>query len=87
MRTPTTMSAGVSEETLVVFIRDELLFGAAESLSPGDELLTSGLLDSMSVMSLVAHLEELLGRPIPDDDITVEHFANVASICTYLRLA
>ena len=49
------------------------------------ELVTTGLLDSMDVVRLVAHLERTLGITIPDRDIEVDHFNSIAQISSYLE--
>ena len=49
------------------------------------ELVTTGLLDSMDVVRLVAHLERTLGIMIPDGDIDVDHFDSIAKISSYLE--
>jgi len=85
MTAPTAIGMPLTEELLASYIRDELLFGTVPELSPTDDLLASGLLDSMAVVTLVGYLEQQLGRRIPDTDITVENFVSVENICTYLR--
>jgi|OM-RGC.v1.033812893 Acyl carrier protein len=64
------------------FISERLLDGQA--VAADEDLLLSGLLDSLGVMTLVAYLESHLGRKIPAQDITVEHFSSVATITEYL---
>ncbi len=49
------------------------------------ELITTGLLDSMDVVRLVAHLERTLGITIPDGDIDVDHFDSIAKISSYVE--
>ncbi len=49
------------------------------------ELVTTGLLDSMDVVRLVAHLERTRGITIPDGDIDVDHFDSISKISSYLE--
>lgn len=84
MTTATPTPAPVTEQSLTAYICNELLFGTVSDLSPTDDLLASGLLDSMAVVTLVGFLEQLIGRRIPEPDITVEHFTSVATICCYV---
>jgi len=52
---------------------------------PDDEdILLSGLLDSIAVMRLVAFLEMEFGVTIPPEDVTVANLANVDAIVAYL---
>ncbi len=64
------------------FIINELLSGKAVGLT--DDLLLTGMLDSIAVMRLVAYIEEECGVSVPVEDITIEHFINIESINNYL---
>jgi len=44
-------------------------------LSDDDDLLTSGLVDSLGMMSLVAFIEEQFGVAVPPEDVTLETFS------------
>lgn len=65
------------------FISSTLLGG--EIVAASDELLLSGILDSLGVMSLVAFIEKERGLNIPAQDLTIENFASVDAISDYLR--
>ena len=59
-------------------------FGVApETLTDDSELFSSGLIDSMSVITLVSFLETELGVPIPPTDITLENLDSISRIATY----
>jgi len=47
-------------------------------------LLGSGLLDSLSVMSLVHYIEQETNVAVPAEDVTIEHFVSLAAIEAYL---
>lgn len=49
-----------------------------------ENLLLSGLVDSIGVMSLVSHLETAHGVTVPMDEVTVENFVSIAAIDAYL---
>lgn len=73
-------------DALTRFIADELLSGRRSTpLGADDELLESGLLDSLGVMQLVWFLEEEFGVQVPPEDVTLEHFRSVARIAAYLE--
>lgn len=63
------------------FVSTELLSG--RTVAEDDDLLLSGLVDSIGVMRLVAFLEEAAGIRIPPEDVTIEHFMSVAAIARY----
>ncbi|MEV8466973.1 phosphopantetheine-binding protein [Fluviibacterium sp. DFM31] len=64
------------------FIETTLLRGRA--IGGGEELLLSGLLDSLAVMALVAEVERVSGRPVPPTDVLIENFATLDAIGAYL---
>jgi len=54
-------------------------------IGPDTELITTGLLDSMSVVRLAAYLERRFQLVIPDLDIEVDHFNSISKISSYLE--
>ena len=54
-------------------------------LSNATSLLDTGVLDSLSLMRLVAFVEERFGVVVDDVDLVPEHFDSVDAICAYLR--
>lgn len=54
-------------------------------LTENSELLEEGLLDSMKVVQLVSLLEDLLGRPLPSDEVTAENFESPKRITAMIR--
>jgi acyl carrier protein len=65
------------------YVVNELLNG--RNIGDADDLLLSGLVESLGVMRLVAHLEQRFDVRIPPQDITIEHFANIDAIHRYLE--
>ena len=43
-------------------------------------LFADGLLDSLSILHLIARVEELTGAPVPDHLVVMRHFQSVAAI-------
>ena len=76
----------VSNHTAIIkFIQENLLSKKGEiELSAEDDLLGSGLLDSMGVMRLVGFVEETFSIKIPPEDIVIENFMDVKSITNYI---
>ena len=75
-----------NQEIIINYIQVNLLGrkGAIE-LSPEDDLLGSGLLDSMGVMRLVGFVEETFNIKIPPEDIVIENFMDVNAITNYVK--
>jgi acyl carrier protein len=67
------------------FILVELLKTPNATLADEDDLLLSGLLDSLNVMRLVAYIEEQSGTSIPPEDLLPEHFETLSCILSYLQ--
>jgi acyl carrier protein len=76
------MSTPITKEALTAFVSDKLLAGQA--ITSDENLLLSGLVDSLGVMTLVAHLEEVTSDKIPMEDVILENFASVDAILSYL---
>ena len=63
------------------FIETELSLGRGTgTLSPEDDLLAKGLVDSHGVMELVGFIEERYGITVADEDLTPENFQSLVRI-------
>jgi acyl carrier protein len=71
-------------EKLARYIASELLNQANLVIGVDDDLLGTGLLDSLSVMSLVYHIEEDVGISIPAEDVLIENFGSLSAIDRYV---
>ena len=76
-----------SDQAIIIkFIQENLLGGkGAIELLPEDDLLGSGLLDSMGVMRLVGFVEDTFQIKIPPEDIVIENFIDVNAITNYVK--
>lgn len=74
-----------NEELILQFIRTELVARPEQVVGPHDELLLDGVLDSIAVMQLIAHLEKSIGISIPPEDVTLENFRSVNAMALYLE--
>ena len=75
-----------NQSIIINYIQENLLGGKdAIELSPEDDLLGSGLLDSMGVMRLVGFVEETFNIKIPPEDIVIENFMDVKAIMNYVK--
>jgi len=50
------------------------------SIAPDEDLIGSGIVDSLGLTELVAFIEERFGVTIDDDDVVIDHFRNLHSI-------
>lgn len=77
--------AGDAEAPLIDFIARELIRGGDHQLEADDDLLSSGLVDSLGVMRLIHFLEERYRVSVPPEDVTLENFMTVRAIAGYLE--
>jgi acyl carrier protein len=73
------------ESIILDFIRDELGNGQPIDLDAGANLLTSGLVDSVGIMRLVAHVESQLHLTVPATDLVPGNFRTVEIMAAYLQ--
>jgi acyl carrier protein len=65
---------------LIGYLRDSLSIDAADRES---ELFSSGLLDSVSMVNLLAFIEQSTGISIRAEDVTLENFDTPARILRF----
>jgi len=74
------------QDKIIQWIREICLYDEPEAVLTEDSaLLEEGLLDSMKVVQLVSLLEDLLGRPLPVDEVTAENFESPKRIATMIQ--
>lgn len=73
------------EERIIRFIDNEILGGSGPGVSVDDEIVLDGTVDSLGVTRLLDFIEESLGVSVPAEDVTIENFQSVGSLCVYLR--
>lgn len=69
-------------EEIINYISNEI----DTQISEKDELLSSGLIDSITIMKLIAHIEEAYEIKVPPQDMVIENFNTVSSITEYITL-
>lgn len=78
------MEATALEAALQTFLADVLRVRVAP-VARDLELVGDGYLDSMDLVRLAAHLEELLGLEIADDEISDENLGSIARVLAYVE--
>jgi acyl carrier protein len=71
-------------DKLIKYIEDEILAGQDIQLEADEDLLGSGLLDSLAAMRLIAYIEKEFDIKVPPQDMTIENFMTVEAIANYL---
>ena len=72
-------------ERLARYIATDLLNQGDLVIGEDEDLLASGLLDSLSVMSLIHFIEQDLSIDVPAEDVTIENFVSLRAIDAYLE--
>jgi len=75
----------IEEQIRLHILHTQLPGEDPEQLQIDDDLLDSGILDSMGIMQLVAHLEKEYGISIPTEEIEPEQFTSVATLASFVR--
>lgn len=75
----------VEHETIKSFIQEELLVGREIEVGYDDDLLMSGLVNSLGVMRLVSFTQDTFDVDIPADEITIENFETITAIVNFIK--
>ena len=72
-------------EVLIEYIHGQLLNGRADvAVGPDDDLLASGLVDSIGMLQIIQFVEKRFSISIPFEDVTIENFGTVGNMSSYL---
>ena len=70
------------KEKLRNFILKELCQdGNTKSLADDEQLIEEGIIDSMSILNLLAYLDENFNITLSEEELNPENFATLQSIC------
>jgi acyl carrier protein len=73
------------QTSLERFIKDELLVGAKNTtLTPETSLISSGIIDSLSLIRLINFIESHFGVTIEDHEVVVENFETLNNLATLI---
>lgn len=72
------------ESILMGYVKNELLRGRGEKLTPADDLLSAGIIDSLGILQMVGFIEDRFGIQVPDEDVVYENFHSVKALAEYL---
>jgi acyl carrier protein len=72
------------KEQIKMFIVSDLTGQPSLVIGDDEDLLLSGLVDSLGVVRLIAFLEEQTSVNIPPGEVTIENFGTVSAMVNYL---
>lgn len=74
----------MSNNELTSFLRGKIEEIAFAKVDDNDELLNSGILDSVNVVELSVEIENGLKIKIPFEEINKDNFNSINAICAYI---
>jgi acyl carrier protein len=69
-----------ARDKLLNYINVELLTDPTRQAAPDTPLFEDGWIDSLKILKLIAYIELMIGRDIPDEEIVMKNFRTVAVI-------
>ena len=73
------------EEKLIAFIKYEFLTDPSQGITADTKLISTGLVDSFSLVSLQAFIETEFGKKIPAPKITAQSFDTVRQMMQIIQ--
>jgi acyl carrier protein len=74
------------EEKLLEFIRNEFLEDTDTEITPDTKLISGGLIDSFSLVSLQTFIQSEFGKYIPAPKITADSFDTVKQMIEVINM-
>ena len=74
----------LEQELLTHILKEHLPGEALDSLKPDDDLIGSGILDSLAMIKLVTHLEQHFGIVVGAEEMSPENFTSVAALAKFV---
>lgn len=69
---------------LMQYVQDELMKGRTMVMTPEEDLLSSGILDSLGILQLVSFIDTQFNIQVPDEDVVFENFQSIKALSEYL---
>ncbi|OGP74753.1 MAG: hypothetical protein A2W09_02850 [Deltaproteobacteria bacterium RBG_16_50_11] len=80
------MSIGSNRILIRKFIQHKVAKGKENrEIHDEDNIITTGIIDSLGIMQLVAYIEETFSIKIKDEDIIPDHFESIATISAFIE--
>jgi acyl carrier protein len=74
-----------ARDKLLNYINGELLTDPTRRASSDTPLFDDGWIDSLKILKLIAYIELMIGRNIPDDEIVMKNFRTVTVIVEHFE--
>ena len=74
------------ETAIERFVVDEIMLGDSNTkIDPNESLISSGVLDSLALLRLIAFLEEQMGVTVDDSEVIPENFETINGIKLFIE--
>ena len=73
------------ENKIIQYITTQLIHEENTEITPDEDLITSGILDSLSTMKLVAFIEESFEVKVGPEELIIENFLDVNSMAAFIQ--
>ncbi len=73
-------------EQIRIFILEHIPKARQLDVQNEDQLIETGLLDSLGILDVVSYLEEEFGITVSDEELTPDHFQSILSMTTYVQM-
>jgi acyl carrier protein len=74
------------ETAIERFVIDEIMLGDSNTkIDPNESLISSGVLDSLALLRLIAFLEEQMGVSVDDSEVIPENFETINEIKSFIE--
>lgn len=72
-------------QKIIAYIKEEISHEPISDIGLKEDLLGSGIVDSLGIMKLIDFIEKETDTTIPQEDMTVENFMTLERIISYLE--
>lgn len=73
------------ETAIERFIVDEIMLADSQTrIDPDESLISSGVLDSLALLRLIAFLEDQMGITVEDSEVIPENFETIKEIKAFI---
>jgi len=74
------------ETAIERFVVDEIMLGDSNTkIDPNESLISSGVLDALALLRLIAFLEEQMGVTVDDSEVIPENFESINEIKSFIE--
>lgn len=73
------------KEDLLKYLKEEIIGEPDLDFTSSDDILASGLVDSMNIVKYIGWIAEKWNIQIPPQDMTIENFVTIEAIEKYLK--